>query len=63
MSWKGQVMSEDNDRILRNLDAASTVVRRGVGGKGGEGSEKTYGIAYAKAVQAGLKPRLKKKYR
>lgn len=56
-------MSEDNDKILRNLDAASTVVRRGVGGKGGEGSEKTYGIAYAKAVQAGLKPKLKKKYR
>ena len=56
-------MSEDNEKILRNLDAASTAVRRGTGGKTGEGSENAYGIAYAKAVQAGLKPRLKRKYR
>jgi hypothetical protein len=56
-------MSDENEKILRNLESASTAVRRGTGGKAGEGSEKAYGIAYARAVQAGLKPRLKRKYR
>ena len=56
-------MSDENEKILRNLESASTAVRRGIGGKAGEGSEKAYGIAYARAVQAGLKPRLKRKYR
>jgi hypothetical protein len=56
-------MSEDNEKVLRNLDAASTAVRRGAGGKTGDGAEKTYGLAYTKAVQAGLKPKLRKKYR
>lgn len=56
-------MSDEDEKILRNLESASTAVRRGTGGKAGEGSEKAYGIAYARAVQAGLKPRLKRKYR
>jgi hypothetical protein len=56
-------MSETSERILRNLDLASASVRKGMGGKVGDSSEKAYGIAYGKAVQAGLKPKLKKKYR
>jgi len=56
-------MSEKDEKILRDLTIASAAVRKGLGGKTGDGAEKTYGIAYAKAVQAGLKPRLKKRYR
>lgn len=56
-------MSENNERILRDLESAASAMRKGVGGKAGESNEKKYGQAYTAAVAAGLKPRLKQKYR
>ena len=56
-------MNEDNDRLLRNLESASATLKRQTGGKAGEGAEKVYGITYKKCVQAGLKPKLRSKYR
>ena len=55
-------MSEDKDRLLRDLESAAVAMRRGVGGKAGDGPEKVYGQAYRKCVQAGIKPKLKSKY-
>jgi hypothetical protein len=56
-------MSETNEKLLRELEVAAVAVRRGTGGKAGEGAEKKYGEAYRKCVQVGIKPRLKSKYR
>jgi hypothetical protein len=56
-------MSEINERLLKELEAAAVAVRRGAGGKAGEGAEKKYGESYRRCVQAGIKPRLKGKYR
>lgn len=56
-------MSEDNEKMLRNLDAASSAIRKSLGGKQGEGAEKVYGQAYRDCVRAGIKPPLRKKYR
>lgn len=56
-------MSQDNDRLESNFNSASTALRRIVGGKGGEGVEKTYGQAYQSLVKAGLRPQIRKKYR
>jgi len=56
-------MKEQEERLLRDLESAASAVRRGNGGKAGESSEKVYGIAYAKCVQAGVKPKLRNKYR
>jgi len=56
-------MSEDNDRLLRNLESASAALKRQTGGKAGEGAEKVYGIAYKECVKAGIKPKIRKRYR
>jgi len=56
-------MNEVNEKLLRELETAAVAVRRGSGGKAGEGFEKKYGEAYRKCVQAGIKPQLKSKYR
>lgn len=56
-------MSDNDERILRDLESAASAVRKGIGGKAGESSEKKYGQAYNAAVTAGLKPKLKQKYR
>jgi len=56
-------MNKSNEKLLKELESASTAVRRGTGGKAGEGFEKKYGEAYRKCVQAGIKPILKSKYR
>ena len=53
---------EKND-LLRDLEVASKEIKKQAGGKGGEGSEKKYGIAYAACVKAGIKPPLRSKYR
>lgn len=53
----------NEEALLRALESASNAVRKGMSGKPGESAEKAYGIAYTKCVQAGLKPKLKKKYR
>jgi len=60
---KEKKMSETNEKLLRELEVAAVAVRRGTGGKAGEGAEKKYGEAYRKCVQAGIKPRLKSSYR
>ena len=48
--------------LLRDLESASKDIKKQTGGKGGEGSEKKYGIAYAACVKAGIKPPLRSKY-
>ena len=49
-------MSEEHEKLLRNLEAASSVVRKSLGGKPGESAEKAYGQAYRECVKAGIKP-------
>jgi len=53
----------DNEDLLRDLEIASKAIKQQTGGKAGEGIEKKYGIAYSQCVKAGLKPKLRKKYR
>lgn len=52
--------SED---LERNLSAAANDLKRGAGGKAGQTAEKKYGQAYMALVKAGLRPKLKAKYR
>ena len=54
---------EEINDLLRDLEVASKEVKKQTGGKGGEGAEKKYGIAYAACVKAGIKPPLRSKYR
>ena len=56
-------MKEENEKLLRSLDSASAVLKRQTGGKVGEGAEKIYSQAYKECVKAGIKPKLRKKYR
>jgi hypothetical protein len=56
-------MSENIDRLFSNLNSASADLKKSLGGKSGEGTEKKYGDAYQQLVKAGAKPQLKKKYR
>jgi len=57
------ITEEEKDKLLRNLESASSSIRKGVGGKAAEGFEKNYGQAYQNCVKVGLKPQLRKKYR
>ena len=52
--------SED---LERNLASASNDLKKGAGGKAGQTAEKKYGQAYMALVKAGLRPKLKAKYR
>lgn len=56
-------MEENGEKLLSNFNAASTNIRRSLGGKGGEAAEKVYGQTYQALVRIGLKPQLRKKYR
>ena len=56
-------MNDTNEKLLKELESAAVAVRRGTGGKAGDGAEKKYGEAYRRCVQVGMKPRLKSKYR
>lgn len=56
-------MSEDVDRLMSSFNAASTAIKKQMGGKTGDGAEKVYGQAYQALVKAGAKPQLRKKYR
>lgn len=57
-------MGVDNvERAERDFAAAAANVRKGMGGKQGDASEKIYGQTYAVLVRLGLKPLLKAKYR
>ena len=48
-------LTEEQERALRDLDAASNNLRRASGGKAGESAEKAYGQAYTRCYQLGLK--------
>lgn len=63
VTQKRNSMSEDNDRLLSDFNAASNNIKKSVGGKSGEGAEKLYGQAYQALVKVGLKQPLKRKYR
>jgi hypothetical protein len=56
-------VKDQEEKLLKDLESAASAVRRGTGGKTGESAEKVYGIAYSKCVQAGIKPKLRNKYR
>lgn len=47
--------TEEDLRALRDLELASTALKKAVGGKQGEALEKNYGIAYNKCYRLGLK--------
>lgn len=48
-------LTDEQERALRDLDAASNNLKRAAGGKVGESAEKAYGQAYARCYQLGLK--------
>lgn len=54
---------ETIERAEREFATASANVRKGMGGKQGDASEKIYGQTYAALVRLGVKPLLKGKYR
>ncbi len=56
-------MSEENERLLSNLNAASSAIKKSLSGKPGESAEKAYGQAYQALAKAGLRIPLKRKYR
>lgn len=56
-------MSDDVDRLTSAFNAASTVIKKQMGGKTGDGAEKVYGQAYQALVKVGAKPQIRKKYR
>jgi hypothetical protein len=56
-------MSDNVERLQSDFNAASTAIKKQVGGKGGEGTEAKYGQAYQALVKAGAKPQIRQKYR
>jgi hypothetical protein len=56
-------MSDNVERLQSDFNAASTAIKKQVGGKGGEGTEAKYGQAYQALVKAGVKPQIRQKYR
>jgi hypothetical protein len=48
-------LTDEQEKALRDLDAASTNLKRAAGGKVGEQAEKKYGEAYKRCYQLGLK--------
>jgi hypothetical protein len=47
--------TEEDEKALRDLDAASNNLKRVAGGKVGDSAEKAYGQAYKRCYQLGLK--------
>ena len=61
---KGAIMTQDEIDVLeRDFNAASSAVKKSIGGKPGESAEKLYGQTYNQLVRAGLRVPLKRKYR
>jgi hypothetical protein len=57
-------MTDDQERALRDLEAASKKVRSCLGMKqGGDAAEKNYSQAYQQCVKLGVLPQIRKKYR
>lgn len=48
-------LTDEQERALRELEAASNNLKRAAGGKVGESAEKAYGEAYKKCYRLGLK--------
>lgn len=48
-------LTEEQERALRDLSAASDGLRKAGGGKAGESAEKKYGEAYTRCYRLGLK--------
>lgn len=56
-------MSDENEKLISNFNAATSTLKKITGGKAGEGAEKVYGQAYQQLVKVGIKPQIRKKYR
>jgi hypothetical protein len=57
-------MTDEQERALRDLEAASKRVRACLGMKqGGDAAEKNYSQAYQACVRVGVAPQIRKKYR
>jgi hypothetical protein len=54
---------DEADRLERSFTIASSNLKKSLGGKPGDSSEKVYSIEYQALVKAGLRPQLRKKYR
>jgi hypothetical protein len=54
---------EEADRLERSMTNASGNLKKSLGGKPGDSSEKVYASTYQGLVRAGLRPQLRKKYR
>ena len=48
-------LTSEQEKALRDLEAASNNLKRAAGGKVGETAEKAYGQAYARCYALGLK--------
>ena len=47
--------TEEDERALRDLDAAMNAIKKSIGGKAGESAEAKYAEAYNKCYRMGLK--------
>lgn len=47
--------TEEDQRALRDLDAAMNAIKKSIGGKAGESAEARYAEAYNKCYRLGLK--------
>lgn len=56
-------MNEEQEKAIRNFEAAQTDVRKSLVGKAGAAAENRYGETYQKLVAFGLVPRLNNRYR
>lgn len=54
---------DEANRLEKSFAAASSNLKKSLGGKPGDSSEKVYSIEYQALVKAGLRPQLRKKYR
>ncbi len=55
--------TEEEQRAIRDFNAAGERLKKAGGGSAGQGAEKVYGQTYNKLVQLGIMPKLKAKYR
>jgi len=57
-------MTDEQERALRDFNAAGEKIRKGLSKNGGgAAAEKDYSAAYQRLVQLGLRPQIKYRYR
>jgi hypothetical protein len=56
-------MTEEQEKAVRDFNAARTALQRSTGGKTASGLEKAYSDAYQVCVRLGIMPQIRKKYR